>query len=154
MTASSPGSAYDLGDGPFSIEFLFKINTINVQQDALSKGTNAYIVRLSSANHFVLVKSGFGNVFSATNAFTDTAGWHHLVITRAAASQPHIYIDGVDQAGTYTAATFADNTLTFIMGEGGAASSPWHGLLDEVALYKTALSAARVNAHYHASIAA
>lgn len=153
-TAATPGSAYDLGDGPFTIEFWYKINTVNTQQDFVSKTTNAYIVRLSSANHWVLVKSGFGNVFSTSNTFTDTTGWHHVVITRAAASQPHIYIDGVDQAGTYTAATFADNTISFIIGEGGAASSPVHGLMDEVALYKSVLSAARVNAHYHAGIAA
>jgi Concanavalin A-like lectin/glucanases superfamily len=153
-TAATPGSAYDLGDGPFTIEFWAKVNTINTQQDFVCKSTNAYIVRLSSANHWVLVKSSVGNVFSTSNEFTDTTAWHHIVVTRAAATQPKIYVDGVDQAGTYTAATFANNTLGFIMGEGGASSSPVYGLMDEVAIYKSVLSAARVNAHYHAGIAA
>lgn len=154
VTASTPGSAYDLGDGPFTIEFWYKVTTVSVQQDAINKSTGAYLVRLSSANHFVLVLSGTGNVFSTTNTFTDTTGWHHVVVTRTAATQPHIYIDNVDQAGTYTPGTFGNNTIGFMMGEGGVSSSPWHGLLDEVAIYKSALSAARVNAHYHAGIAA
>jgi hypothetical protein len=151
-TAATPGSAYDLGDGPWSIEFWYKTSVINTQQDLIGKGTNAYIVRISSNNKFSIVKSGSPAVlvFNTTAAFTDTTRWHHVVITRVAATKPHIYVDGVDQTGVYTAATFSDTTTAFRMGESTLTGSPYTGLLDEVAIYKSVLSQARVTAHYNA----
>ncbi len=155
QTASSPGSAYDLGDGPFSIEFWYKAAQIGVAQTVLSKVSTAYIVLLNSANKWVLHRAGGSDCFVTTATFPDTASWHHVVITRAAASQPHIYVDGVNQAGSYTVQTFLDNTNGFALGinPNHPTTDPFSGLLDEVALYKSVLSQTQVTTHYTAGTA-
>jgi Concanavalin A-like lectin/glucanases superfamily len=152
VTAASPGAAYDLGDGPFSIEFWYKAAQTGVVQDAAFKGVGAYLVQLNASNQWSLNLAGTGACFTTTASFADTATWHHVVVTRAAASQPHIYVDGVDQAGNYTARTFGNTTSTFIMGSGGGTTAPFGGLLDEVAIYKSVLTQAQVTAHYQAGL--
>src|SRR6266487_4054661 len=154
-TASSPGTAYNLGDGPWSIEFWYKWGGYASGQtiaNSLGKGTNAFVVRLNSTGKWVIRKSGTGDCFFTTASFNDQTAWHHVVITRALATQPHIYVDGADQAGTHTAQTFADTSTAFTMGVDAAAVTvgAWLGLLDEVALYKSVLSQAQVSAHYAA----
>jgi Concanavalin A-like lectin/glucanases superfamily len=155
QTASSPGAAYNLGDGPFSIEFWYKWGGYASAQtiaNSLGKGTGAYVVRLNSTGKWVIRKSGTGDCFVTTASFNDQASWHHVVITRLLAAQPHIYVDGADQAGTHTAQTFADSTTGFSVGVDAAAVTvgAWLGLIDEVALYKSALSQAQVLAHFAA----
>ncbi len=156
QTASSPGTAYNLGDGPFSIEFWYLWGGYASGQtiaNSLGKGTGAYVVRLNSTGKWVVRKSGTGDCFVTTASFNDQASWHHVVVTRLLATQPHIYVDGVDQAGTHTAQTFADSTTGFSPGVDAAAvaTGAWVGRLDEVALYKSALSQGQVLAHFAAA---
>jgi hypothetical protein len=152
QTASTPGSAYDLGDGAFTLECWFKNGaTPAATQDLFGKqGTGCYVVRMDATGHLILNASGVGNCFVTTAAFTDT-NWHHLVITRVAATQPHIYVDNVDQAGTYTARTFADSTNQFDIGRSGTANY-FNGRIQDLALYKSALSSTRVGVHYNAGL--
>jgi len=154
QTASSPGAAYDLGDGPFSIEFWYKTNSTAADRNPLSKGTASYIMRHLAGGTWAFRLSGTGNCFVTTAAFTDTTSWHHVVVTRVAATQPILYVDGVAQAGTYTARTFTNITTGFGIGVDVAAkpTGAWNGLVDEVALYKSVLSQSQVTAHYQAGL--
>jgi hypothetical protein len=154
QTAGTPGSAYDLGDGPFSIEFWYKTNSTAADRNPLSKGTASYIMRHLAGGTWAFRLSGTGNCFVTTAAFTDTSKWHHVVVTRVAATQPILYVDGVAQAGTYTARTFTNNTTGFGIGVDVAAkpTGAWNGLVDEVALYKSVLSQSQVTAHYQAGL--
>jgi hypothetical protein len=154
QTASSPGTAYDLGDGPFSIEFWYKTNDTAADHNTLSKGTGSYIMRHLAGGTWAFRLSGTGNCFVTTAAFTDTTKWHHVVVTRVLATQPTLYVDGVAQAGTHTARTFGNITTGFGIGVDVAAkpTGAWNGYIDEVALYQTVLSAAQVLTHYQAGI--
>lgn len=151
QTASTPGSAYDLGDGPFSLECWFKLGATLTLMDLFGKqGTNCYVVRIDATGKISLNASGTGNCFIATTAVTDT-NWHHLVITRVAATQPIMYLDGSSVAGTYTARTFADSTSQFDIGRSGTANY-FNGNLQDISIYKSVLSSTRVTAHYNAGI--
>jgi len=80
---------------------------------------------------------------------------HHLVATYDGATI-RLYVDGAED-GTGTAAVFtlATANSNICIGErfsGGADSNFLVGTFDEVAIYTSALSAARVLAHYNAGI--
>lgn len=151
QTVSSPGSAYDLGDGSFSIECWFKLNATVTLMDFLGKqGSGCYVLRIDATGKISLAASGVGNCFITTATVTDT-NWHHLVVTRVAATQPILYLDGVSKAGTYTARTFSNSTSQFDLGRSGTANY-FNGQLQDVALYKSVLSPTRVTAHYNTGI--
>lgn len=151
QTVTSPGSAYDLGDGPFTLECWFKLAATLTLMDIFGKqGTGCYVVRLDASGHVVVPASGIGNCFVTTGTITDT-NWHHLVVTRVAATQPVVYLDGTSMPGTYTARTFADSTSQFDVGRSGTANY-FHGQIQDVAIYKSSLSSTRVTAHYNAGI--
>jgi hypothetical protein len=151
QTATSPGSVYDLGDGPFTIECWFKLGSTLTLMDLLGKqGTGCYAVRIDATGKLSLNNSGIGNCFITTSTVTDS-NWHHLVITRVAATQPILYLDGVSKAGTYTARAFVDSISQFDLGRSGTANM-FHGQLQDVAIYKSVLSPTKVTAHYNAGI--
>jgi Concanavalin A-like lectin/glucanases superfamily len=56
-------------------------------------------------------------------------------------------LDGVDVTGTVTNQALADTTFALRIGSDGAGGF-WNGGLDEVAIYKTALTPAQVLTHY------
>jgi hypothetical protein len=88
--------------------------------------------------------------------------WHHIVAVRdAQAKENHIYVDGVEQASIPTAydADFTNNS-PLAMGyyyddDDNDPNTPprrrfaAHATLDEVAIYKTALSEADIQYHYN-----
>ena len=104
--------------------------------------------------------SGTSTAFNAVNgggADVETNKWTHLVGTYDAASKVMaLYVDGALARGLINV-THAPNLLTPL--RIGAGSSEltfgqyhWRGGLDEVAVYPTALSPQRVQAHYEAAL--
>lgn len=103
---------------------------------------------------------GLGNdkTVSSTAAINDGA-WHHVVGTfKNGSSSMRLYVDGVGQ-GSLTA---NPSKLTGYWRAGGESMSGWTGNptssslvggLDELAVYSTTLTAARVKAHYDAGVA-
>ncbi|MEU8932882.1 LamG-like jellyroll fold domain-containing protein [Streptomyces sp. NPDC048409] len=99
--------------------------------------------------------SGATPIVSST-AVTD-GEWHHVVLSASATTQT-LYLDGVSVGEL--AGTMVDQSRTYAYVGGGYASSGWTGLsegtyyldgqVDEVALYRDALSADQVSAHYRA----
>ncbi len=78
--------------------------------------------------------------------------WHHLVLTNTAASQV-LYLDGLSVASG-VAAPILVWSPGFVGGAGGNPSAPvrfCNAALAELAVYGTALSAARVAAHFAAA---
>jgi hypothetical protein len=84
----------------------------------------------------------------------DTAGWHHFVLafdgSLASGSRIKAYIDGVPQ--TLTAAGTPPSDLSGSMGDFKIGVGTSGTRIDEVALYGSALSAARALAHYQAGV--
>ena len=75
--------------------------------------------------------------------------WHHLVLTfqSGVAAGSILYLDGA-AVGSPFLWTSAASTVQLMAGEGGAGSQYLAGSVDEVAVYPTVLSAARVLAHF------
>ncbi|MFD8736556.1 LamG-like jellyroll fold domain-containing protein [Streptomyces sp. NPDC059618] len=92
----------------------------------------------------------------STQTVTDSE-WHHVVLSGSGTSQT-LYLDGI-KVGSL-AGTIVDQSRSYAYVGGGYASSGWMGLasdtyyfkgdVDEVALYRSALSADEVSAHYRA----
>lgn len=98
-------------------------------------------------------RQGYGNpMVQSTTTITDQ-NWHHVVYTKNASVQK-IYIDGVDRTGTVVNQTLTTRTTAPMAGQAwdNTGGSTYGGLaLDEVAYYSSALSSARVTAHYNAA---
>lgn len=145
-------AALDIFTGAWSIELWVKRSaTQAATQNLWQKGTGQPLVKFHTDNKVRLRKNGTGDVTESTIAITDQL-WHHIVVVKPATGDPLIYIDGVDRTGTQLAAgTTYVNTTSVVSHAGG--STPFPGSLDEPAVYGTALSAARVTAHFNAATA-
>ena len=73
--------------------------------------------------------------------------WHHIVATYDNATAK-VYIDGVLKASTNSNVQLTANTQPLPIGRTTDNLRIFGGTLDEVAVYRTALSAARIQAHY------
>jgi hypothetical protein len=77
----------------------------------------------------------------------DNGAWHHVVVVVDRDSGITVYVDG---AGRFTAGALPgaiDNTGPVLVGK-SSGYGYFSGDIDEVAVYRTALPAARVQAHY------
>ncbi len=80
---------------------------------------------------------------------------HHVVVTRDASKNVRIYVDGALDAGPTADGITAITNLNKASGGAERVNLTFlNGTLDELALYPTALSAARVTAHYNAAFQA
>ena len=93
---------------------------------------------------------------SGTQSVASPAGqvprqmWCHFVATKAGTAVT-LYVNGRQvQTGTISATGVTTNTLAVLLGTRDDRYSYVTGAMDEVALYATALPAARVQAHYNA----
>lgn len=76
--------------------------------------------------------------------------WTHLVYTREG-QDARLYINGSLNAGPYTFTKVAVNTASpVIIGDGY--TDGWDGLIDDVALYTSALTSTQVSDHYNAKL--
>lgn len=144
-------AAFDRGD-VFTLEAWIKLGAINRNNCIVDKGANGYIFRVHSDNRLLLRRNGVGDVVKSTITLT-TGVWYHVVATKNGPTVK-LYIDDVDRTGTVTNQTMTDTAIAFGIGAADAGTSDFtNGTIDEVAVYPTALSAARVHAHYNAGIA-
>lgn len=147
-------AALDLGD-VFSIECWFTRNVNDAQHQIMDKGATGgvgYTVLIASNNQLRLARSDSGVVIAEATSSPWTEGaWHHIVITKNGATT-FIYVDGVDDThvGVGTNATITDTSDQLTIGVWASIGGYWSGLLDEIALYTTVLTAGRVLAHYNA----
>jgi hypothetical protein len=79
--------------------------------------------------------------------------WHHIVATYNNATA-RVYIDGVLRASTDSNLQLKANTQPLLIGRTTDNLRIFGGILDEVAVYPTALSATRIQAHYQKGTAA
>jgi hypothetical protein len=143
-------SALDRGD-VFSYELWVKRGALqSTTQRLLHKGAGVAALGFGLNNKLVLIPGGTGavNIASSTTAITDQA-WHHVVATKNGAGV-RIYVDGVDRTAAGTNATLTSNATALNIGRASTASAYSSADIDEVAVYPTALTAARVLAHYQA----
>jgi hypothetical protein len=113
-----------------------------------SKGTNGHpwLWYLQNTSGLPRFASAFPSFVEATTAPT-SGDWSHLAVTRSGTTITH-YLNGVAN-GTDTLATTTDDGGNFIVGNHPSVGI-FKGGIDEVAVYGTALSEARLLAHYQA----
>ncbi len=100
------------------------------------------------------VQSFFGNgstYVTATSEVLDT-GWHHIAAAYDEATT-RLYVDGALSAQKTSTVALTPNPFPINVGRADWAQYFFGGTLDEVAVYPTALSAARIQAHHAKSIA-
>jgi hypothetical protein len=95
------------------------------------------------------VVSSTGGLTDVTTTGPSLNAWHHIAATFSYPTLT-LYMDGSTEAtATTTFATMASGTGSLFIGHiGSGAAYPFNGRLDEVAVYPSALSTARLYDHY------
>jgi hypothetical protein len=146
----------------FSIEFWF-----NATQGIGTSGSwlnNAGLVNATGSNSdfgvglrqdgriTAGVRNGSGGLTSivSTTSGLNNGAWHHVVFTRNGSTGGlALYVDGA-ASGTATGPTIAlTGSSTMNFGRVSTGTNYLRGLLDEVAVYTSALTAATAADHYH-----
>jgi hypothetical protein len=149
-----PDVGLDLGD-TLSLEFWIKRTTTGIAEGIFAKGINAYETQIHTDNKVYLSKTGVLDLANSTATITDT-NWHHVVFTKngTGAGAMKCYIDGTEGTNEIFDDQVLDNSATALhIGSDPFDSSYANSRLDELALYDTVLSQARVEAHYDAAFA-
>lgn len=145
-------SSLDLGD-TFSVEFWVKLTSSpTVPFCFVDRGAGSWIVRTAdSGTAFVLRKNGTSTLVTSTITLT-IGRRYHIVVTKST-STIHLWANNADVTGAVTNATMTNNALPLcIGGADGGTNDFLNGMIDEVAVYSVALSAATVQSHYIAGI--
>lgn len=157
-----PGNAAFNPLGAISLEAWIKTGTAAVAvilaEQTGSGGGDKFLLRLEATHTIGLTLWDNGdNAHAYAGAVVvNNNARHHVVGTYDGATM-RVYIDGAaDGAGLAIGMTLESATATFQIGVRknniGTRSNGFAGTIDEVAIYPTALSAARVLAHYNAGI--
>jgi len=145
------------GSAAWSLEAWVKIAAAPAaRQEVLAIGeagtafAAAYIAVQSSGK----VEAGLWTVNVVSAAAISTGVWHHVCVTYGGgvSGTVTLYLDGVSQ-GTTTgtgALAYTGNALCVAAGSGASAIDYCSATIDEPAVYASALSSARVSAHYSA----
>jgi len=152
------------GFGDFTIEFWLRavgdwagyaVNVYSVTGNQRSWG----FFMSSSPAALAINLSQNGTSFTGYTSFfpradLDDGAWHHLVFTRSG-SAGISYIDGTQEhSGSVISGTLHASTSILALGMRSDVTAFANIELDEVAIYNTALSGARIAAHYAAAFAA
>jgi hypothetical protein len=134
---------------PITLEVWVKRGSLSTEQRIFAKNTGWLVLDFTATNKVRLgISGGTGDIAVSTVTVTDTTNWHHIVATKDGATA-HIYIDGVDVTGPVSNQTpIATSNSLYIGSQYGGGGRWFNGLLDEPAIYLTALDASRVQAHY------
>jgi hypothetical protein len=124
--ASASGGGLIVGVGPFP-------------------GERFYIEHFSNNTIYV----GYDSTFASVSSTADT-NWHHVVYVRDSGTHK-LYLDGNDMSlgGTPSSTTGASAGNPFYIGRLNNYSGYFGGLIDEVAVYSSALSSSDVTAIYN-----
>lgn len=137
----------DLAD-LFTLEFWVKLRSTPSDGRFLSKdGSSAYELQIFSGTAYLTVAGS--NTAHTTNTIADTTTWHHLVATKNGTTR-NLYIDAADVTASDSNATGTNNSSALVFGTNAGLFAFVDAHMAHVAVYATALSAARVAAHYAA----
>ncbi len=139
-------SFFDLATGDFTVELWYK-TTVTTRGDMFNF-KNTIDFGIFSNNGVAGQLSGYHNVLLPTSTATPINTWYHMAYVRTGGNI-NLYVNGVFVA---TQADAASMSATVEITVGDNKGSSWFtGLIDEVAYYPSAVSAARLAAHYAAA---
>ena len=142
-----------LGDGynsGLTVSLWFKADTTTPDDGLFNFGDFAsngeIFIRINSDE--ILFKTA-NSVLSRCD-FTDTASFHHLVcVFDGANDKQYIYLDTVEQDSDDQTDTLDLDGLKVIIGAYSSASFTFNGIIDEVSIWNTALSAGSISNIYN-----
>lgn len=141
----------------FSAELWMRRSGTAVAQTLLSKGNNAYSIRISASHAIELWKNSGGVnelIVTSTVTLNEYYNYHHIAVTKSGGTV-RIYLDGDDVTGTVTDVTLLNSANPLNIGSASpTAGSYANGTIDEVAIYSSALTAQQVKLRYDAGIRA
>lgn len=148
------GAAVILND-IFTLEAWINIDALPVAGSASSifcrgSAANRYQLRVTDLGKLILIYDGFTIVFESAAGAIEVGRWYHVAVTKTGATRA-MYINGVASTVAGTNATFVDGGLDIDIGARAATPDQrFDGRIQHAAIYPTALSAARILAHYEA----
>jgi hypothetical protein len=157
VSMGDPASgALDFGAGDFSVESWIK-TTSNGGQVVVGKRTSGpgWSIAVSGATgHDGEVQAAIADGVVTRQAYgpatrVDDGAWHHIVLVADRDIGVTVYVDGLSLATAAPTTGSVSNTAAFQIGR-VSNSNAFRGDVDEVAVYPTLLSPARVQAHYNA----
>lgn len=137
----------DPGD-VFTLECWIK-RTAGTSGRIFSKGTNGY--ELTNENGPIYFLKSDGAVLNISTVSAPVGIYAHVVAAKSGAAI-NLYLNGADVTGAVTNATIVATTTQLNIGRYHGGGNAYAGDLDEVAIYPTALSPARVLAHYRTGL--
>jgi hypothetical protein len=154
------GDNYDFtGTASFSIELWMTPTVANTHyRRVVSKeGTGGWWFELNASSvspanrlYFTRKDSGGGNDYLQTAGGLAAGTTYHIVVTYDG-SNLRLYVNGALANGPVASSRSLPNTAAVLtLGNSSATGDPYGGLLDEVAIYTSALSATQVADHYNA----
>ncbi len=149
-TVTDAGSLFQPSD-VFTVEFWFKKASNGSAFSIVTKDSSSGSLKIgfASNNKLTSTKAGVADL-DTTTAITDTASWHHAVYTKDGSTRVW-YVDGVSDTTLGTNQTFSTSGNDFWISRRGTGLTEYmNGGLAQIAVYSTALSGARVAAHYAA----
>jgi uncharacterized repeat protein (TIGR01451 family) len=146
-------SALDLGNGPFTIEAWARRTTTGTLDSIVDYGYGnspggpmlAYV-----GDRIGLWQNGVGLIAQDTGTSLDTS-WHHLAATWDGTTG-RVYRDGVLVSGSSTSRVLGNQTGPLLIGANQDAGEEFSGDLDEIAIYRKALTAAQIQTHAAAGL--
>jgi len=141
---------------PGSMECWFNPSTSPLtDQSPVAKGTTAAfewsVLRNGVVTSFVVRNAAGSSIANIALGSTAIGTWYHLVVTWDGTTA-RTYVNGVAGATSTLSGTYTPGTGMLNIGRRADASQYFPGSVDEVAIYATQLSAARVLAHYNAGV--
>ena len=157
VSMGDPASgALDFGSSDFSVESWAR-TTVNGERALFSKrpSTGSYwqVTVTDDPGHAgeIRVNASAGVVREVYGPAlrVDDGAWHHVVVVFDRDSGITVFVDGVSRFTPAETSGSIDNAGPFLVGK-STGYGYLNGDADEVALYRSALSAARVEAHHSA----
>ncbi|HEV8250104.1 MAG TPA: LamG-like jellyroll fold domain-containing protein, partial [Gaiellaceae bacterium] len=115
--------------------------------------TQNYALWLNTSNQPVAYFGNGSSSFAVTATAAIDTNWHHVAVTNDN-STAKLYVDGVLVRSATATTQLTANSQSLTIGRSTDNVRIFGGQLDEVAVYGTALSAARIQAHYAAATTA
>ncbi len=150
---SAPDRNDFVGQAPFSLEVWVRPASFGASGDykvliRKAAGGDGFYMWMNSVYGFGFERTASSQIGRIGTGPVSAGAWYHVVGTYDGMSM-RVYLNGVLKQQGYHVTAMADNTAVLDIGFYPTLPSyVMNGDLDEVAVYGTALSAARVTAHY------
>lgn len=135
----------------FSFEMWFLLKALSGTQSlvAYDGASEDFLVQIDAASKRIAVTSGANSLYSPDSSLNIGAWYHLAFVYDKSLATAYIYLNGsLAASGPFTDSAISAGTLN--MGRNFSGAEYFDGRLTRIAVYKTALSASSISAHFSA----